>query len=120
MPDADAPNPGQPITRVVVGDAVLPDAKQVSRVEMRQIRILAGYAAGLHVHNGPVVGSILTGSVAFQVDGGPASVLGPGDVFYEPEGARIRRFDAGDEDVTFLAYFLLEPGQEPALEMLDG
>lgn len=101
MPDADAPSPDQPITRIVVGDAVLPDAKQVSRVEMRQIRIL-------------------TGSVAFQVDGGPVSVLGPGDVFFEPEGARIRRFDARDEDVTFLAYFLLEPGQEPALEMLDG
>jgi len=32
-----------------------------------------------------------------------------------PEGARITRFDAQDAGVTFLAYFLLGPGQEPEL-----
>jgi len=37
---------------------------------------------------------------------------GPGDVFFEPEDARITRFDAQDAGVTFLAYFLLGPGQE--------
>ena len=36
-------------------------------------------------------------------------------MFYEPEGARIARFDAGDEGATFLAYFLLRAGQEPAV-----
>ena len=45
-------------------------------------------------------------------------MLRPGDVFYEPEGARIARFDAQDDGVTFLAYFLLSPGQEPELTML--
>jgi hypothetical protein len=43
------------------------------------------------------------------------TVLRPGDVFYEPAGARITRFDAQDAGVTFLAYFLLGPGQEPEL-----
>jgi hypothetical protein len=42
-------------------------------------------------------------------------VLRPGDAFYEPEGARIARFDAQDAGVTFLAYFLLGPDQEPEL-----
>jgi hypothetical protein len=32
------------------------------------------------------------------------------------EGARIARFDAGAEGATFLAYFLLRFGQEPAIE----
>jgi hypothetical protein len=68
------------------------------------------------VHNGPVVGSILDGSVVFQVAGQPASVLRAGDVFFEPEGERIARFDAG---VTFLAYFLLEDGEAAQLEMLE-
>ena len=56
-------------------------------------RLLAG-SAGLHVHNGPV--------------------------FYEPEGAPIRRFDAQDAGVTFLAYFLLGPDQEPELSFPAG
>ena len=59
-----------------------------------------------------------TGSVVYQIDGQPAQVLHPGDVFYEPEGARIARFDAQDDGVTFLAYFLLSPDQEPELTML--
>lgn len=66
----------------------------------------------LHVHNGPVVGSILAGSAIYQLEGQPSTVLRPGDVFFEPEGERIARFDAGESGVTFVAYFLLSPGQE--------
>jgi hypothetical protein len=47
-------------------------------------------------------------------------VLRPGDVFYEPEGARITRFDAQDAGATFLAYFMLGPGQEPELTSPAG
>ena len=41
-----------------------------------------------------MVGSIVSGSVSFQVEDEPETVLGPGDVFFAPEGARIARFDA--------------------------
>ena len=44
------------------------------------------------------------------------ATLRVGDVFYEPEGARIARFDATDEGVTFLGYFLLGPDEEPQIE----
>ena len=37
-------------------------------------------------------------------------MLRPGDVFYEPEGTRVARFDATEEGVTFLGYFLLADG----------
>ena len=73
----------------------------------------------MHVHNGPVVGSILDGSATFQIDGEPESILGPGDVFFEPEGARIARFDARDDGVTFLAYFLLDQDQDPEINFPD-
>jgi quercetin dioxygenase-like cupin family protein len=105
----------QPISRDVLLDARLGQAKDTHRIEIRRIRIVPDYAAGLHVHNGPVVGSIIEGSVVFQVEGEPESVLRPGDVFFEPEGARIARFDAQDAGVTFLAYYLLGPGQEPEI-----
>jgi quercetin dioxygenase-like cupin family protein len=119
MPRAPEPSPDQPITRTVLLDARLRRLKPTARVEIREIRILPGHAAGAHVHNGPVVGSILAGSAVYQIEGQPASVLWPGDVFFEPEGEHITRFDAGEDGVTFLAYFLLAPNEDARLDMLD-
>lgn len=107
----------QPISRVVVLDAPVP-VKSTSRVEVRRITIRPGFAFGFHVHNCPVFGNIETGSVIFQLAGEPASVLKPGDTFYEPEGANVR-FDATDEGATFLGYFLLSDGQQPEIEMTE-
>lgn len=114
-PPEARPTPEQPLTRETVLVARLPKTAWTDRVEVRRIRMLPGHAAGLHVHNGPVVGSVVAGSVVYQVEGEAQSVLRAGDVFYEPEGARIARFDAGEEGATFLAYFLLRAGQQPAI-----
>jgi quercetin dioxygenase-like cupin family protein len=119
MPRAADPTPEQPLTRTVLMNARLGEVKDISHVEIREIRILPGYAAGPHVHNGPVVGGILAGSAIYQIEGQPESVLRAGDVFFEPEGERIARFDATDEGVTFLGYFLLAPGQDASITMLD-
>lgn len=107
------------ISRDMVLTAHLDPVTATHRIEIRRIRIVPGYAAGLHIHNGPVVGSIVEGSAIYQIEGEPESVLNPGDVFYEPAGARIARFDAGPDGVTFLAYFPLEAGQEAAIEFPD-
>ena len=109
------PDPAQPISREVLLDVHLPQLKDTHRIEVRRIRIVPGHAAGLHVHNGPVVGSIVDGSVFFQVDGGPETVLGPGDVFFEPEGARIVRFDARDNGVAFPRVLPPRPWAAPAI-----
>jgi quercetin dioxygenase-like cupin family protein len=109
----------QPITRDVVLDVALDPSREMHRIEVRRIRIAPGHAAGLHVHNGPVVGSIVEGSVIYQIEGESESVLGPGEVFFEPEGARIARFDAGEDGVTFLAYFPLGLGQQAELTFPD-
>jgi len=111
MSDApDSPEPTPPLSRVVVMDQELPRPLATQRVEIRRITIAPGYAVGLHIHNGPVFGSIETGSAVYQIEGRPETVLGPGDVFYEPEGVRIARFDALQDGVTFLGYFLLADG----------
>jgi quercetin dioxygenase-like cupin family protein len=119
VPTRDVPEPAEPITRDVLLRAHLQQPKQTHHIEFRRIHIVPGHAAGLHVHNGPVVGSILDGSAILQIDGEPESILGPGDVFFEPEGARIARFDAGDDGVTFLAYFLLDRDQDPDITFPD-
>jgi len=108
------------ISRTVVLDVRLPAPLPVDRIEIRRITIPPGLAAGLHVHNGPVVGSILTGSATYQIEGEAERVLRPGDVFYEPAGTRIARFDAGDEGVTFLGYFPLVPGQDAEMDFPDA
>ena len=119
MPRAADPTPEQPLTRTVLMDARLRQVQETGHIEIREIRILPGYAAGLHMHNGPVVGNILEGSAVYQIEGQPEAVLRAGDVFFEPEGERIARFDAGDNGVTFLAYYLLSPGQDPELTFPD-
>jgi quercetin dioxygenase-like cupin family protein len=119
MPRAVDPTPDQPISRTVLTDVQLPQVKDTGHVEIREIRIAPGHATGLHVHNGPVVGSIVAGSAVYQIEGQPETVLEAGDVFFEPEGERIARFDARDDGVTFLAYFLLSPGQEAQLTFPD-
>ncbi|MQY28340.1 (R)-mandelonitrile lyase [Nocardia aurantia] len=104
-----------PISRVIVLDQPVAPVHTAHRVEIRRITLAPGVVAGLHVHNGPVFGSIETGSVVYQIDGEPASILGPGDVFHEPRDVRIARFDALAEGVTFLGYFLLDDGQTPEI-----
>ncbi|GIH96000.1 hypothetical protein ACFFMN_42150 [Planobispora siamensis] len=119
-PATAAPAEGTPpVTRTVVLDQPLAVPAVTHRVEVRRISIAAGQPAGLHTHNCPVFGSIESGSVVYQIDGGPESVLTAGDTFYEPEGVRIARFDAQDDGVTFLAYFLLGAGQTVELEFPD-
>ncbi len=49
----------------------------------------------------------------FQVGSGEEAILRAGDTFYEPSGQTISRFDATDEGVTFLAWFLSRTGVEP-------
>jgi quercetin dioxygenase-like cupin family protein len=120
LPRAAEPTPEQPISRAVLLDARFEQVRAAQRVEIREIRILASHAAGLHVHNGPVLGSIIEGSAIYQIEGQPESLLKPGDVFYEPEGARIARFDATEEGVTFLGYFLLAAGEEPQIIFPDA
>lgn len=109
-----------PITRSVVLDQLLPVPHDTHRVEVRRITIAPGHAGGLHVHNGPVFGSIENGSAVYQIEGEAPSVLGPGDVFYEPEGVRIARFDAQGEGVTFLGYFLLAAGEAAEITFPDA
>jgi quercetin dioxygenase-like cupin family protein len=102
--------------RTTLLEAALDPVKHAASVEIRRIQMPPECVAGEHVHNCPVVGSILEGSVTFQVKGEPERVLRPGDVFFEPEGVPIARFDAGSDGATFLGYFRLAVGEKPELD----
>jgi quercetin dioxygenase-like cupin family protein len=117
--DTDQQHSPAPVTRTVLIDQPLPAPLPVQRVEVRRIVIAPDTAGGLHVHNGPVFGSIESGSAVYQIEGEPETVLAAGDTFYEPAGVRIARFDALESGVTYLGYFLLTAGQQAELEFLD-
>ncbi|WP_195910986.1 cupin domain-containing protein [Streptomyces kaniharaensis] len=108
-----------PLSREILLDVPVLPAKPTARVEVRRITMKPGFAAGWHVHNCPVVGSVLAGSVRYQAEGVDEVVLTAGEVFHEPEGVPVR-FDAGDEGATFLAYFLLADGEEPEIALTSG
>ncbi|MFH8382368.1 cupin domain-containing protein [Kitasatospora sp. NPDC018058] len=108
-----------PVAREILLDEPVSPVKPTSRVEVRRITMPPRFAAGWHVHNGPVVGSVVAGTVHFQVEGGEETVLEPGEVFHEPAGVPVR-FDAGAEGATFLAYFLLADGEQPEIALVGG
>lgn len=106
------------MTDAVLRETLLVQAiptKTVSSVEVRRITLQPNVVGGAHVHNGPVFGVIERGSVIFQVGARASRKLHAGDTFYEPAEDTITRWDATEEGVTFVGYFLLSDGQTPEL-----
>lgn len=106
-----------PVVRETLLVQALP-AKLVSSMEVRRITLQPKVEGGAHAHNGPVFGVIELGSVVFQVGLEPPRILTAGDVFYEPAVDTITRWDATDEGVTFVGYFLLSDDETPELTPL--
>ena len=89
------------------------------RVEAYRVELPPGQPAGLHTHPGPVTGYVERGRIAFERDGQPVHELHPGDVFFEPAGETIRRFDnLSTETATFVALYLL-CGSQPLIQPIQ-
>lgn len=92
-----------------------PDLLEAYRVELPPEQ-----PAGRHFHPGPVTGYVENGLIAFERDGQPVRELGPGDVFFEPPGETICRFDnlSASEPATFIAFYLLS-GDQPLIQPIQ-
>jgi quercetin dioxygenase-like cupin family protein len=108
------------IVRHPLLSAVLDAEPTVARVEVARIELQPLQVTGLHRHPCDVVGLVTAGSIRFQLEGEEARLLGPGDAFHEPKGARIAHFDnaSEDEDASFVAFYLLGVGETELIEML--
>jgi len=93
--------------------------KSVERVEVKEIEFSPAQKTGIHLHPCPVVGYIVSGSVAFQVEGQPEQTLHAGDAFYEPANTRILRFDAVERQTRFIASYLLGKDDHELIRHLD-
>jgi quercetin dioxygenase-like cupin family protein len=100
--------------------AALTGPPSVERVEMARVELAPGQPAGRHFHPCDVVGYIESGAIRFQIAGEPERMLKAGDAFHEPANQEIAHFDnaSGEQPATFLACYLLAPGEQRLIEML--
>jgi quercetin dioxygenase-like cupin family protein len=98
--------------------SVLLDDKNVTSVEVREIKFEPGQETGRHRHPCPVFGYIVEGTAVLQVEGQPEQRLAAGEAFYEPAGAAMR-FDNASSDLPlkFICYYLLE-GKQDLIQIL--
>lgn len=108
----------QAIIRTPLLTAVIDGTKTVERIEVKRIDFSPRQQTGLHLHPCPVVGFITKGSIFFQLEGQPAKVLKAGDAFFEPANTRVLHFDAQEQSASFVAYYLLGPGEHKLIQML--
>ncbi len=90
------------------------EPRQVVQVEIGDFHFQPGQTAPIHTHAAPSVGYVAKGEIIYQVEGEKQQILSAGDVFYEPVGPRILRFDnaSATEEAIFLD-FSLEQVDEP-------
>ena len=110
-----------PIARTALLEATLQADTEVERVTVARVELPPGQPAGLHLHPCPVVGFVIAGVIRFQVADGPVVTLQAGDAFFEPANVRIPHFDnlSTTEAAVFVASYLLGPGEERLIEMLE-
>jgi quercetin dioxygenase-like cupin family protein len=110
------------VVRVPLLDAALAARHSVGQVRSARIELGAGQETGRHRHPCDVVGYIAAGTIRFQVEGEEERTLRAGDAFHEPAGAPIAHFDnaSADEPATFIAFYLLTPGEDTLIEMLPS
>ncbi|HTW48572.1 MAG TPA: cupin domain-containing protein [Acidobacteriaceae bacterium] len=96
------------------------DSRQISTVDAREIRFAPGQQTGRHLHPCTVVGYVVEGTAAFQIEGEIEQILPAGSAFHEPRGTVIADFrNASDSaPMTFITFYLLD-GQQELITMLE-
>jgi quercetin dioxygenase-like cupin family protein len=90
------------------------DPRPVAKIDAGDFHFRPGQTAPVHTHDAPAVGYVARGSIIYQVEGEAPRVLRAGDVFYEPAGPRILRFDnASATDEAVFVDFNLQCVGEP-------
>lgn len=88
--------------------------RDVVKINVGDFHFTAGQVAPVHTHVAPAIGYVSKGAIIYQVEGEKPQLLKAGDVFYEPVGPRILRFDnASATDEAVFIDFNLQQKDEP-------
>ncbi|WP_306599597.1 cupin domain-containing protein [Geothrix sp. 21YS21S-2] len=102
-------------------EAALAPPKAVGSVSVQDVTMATGQKAPLHLHPCPVIGVVIEGRIAYQIEGEPTTFLKAGDAFYEPAGVHVARFDnVGDTPARFVAAYLLEEPGQPTVKIVQN
>jgi quercetin dioxygenase-like cupin family protein len=79
---------------------------------MLTVEYAPGASSTKHRHNANTFVYVLEGSIVMQVEGGPATTLGPGQTFYEsPADVHVVSKNASDsQPAKFLVFFVKDKG----------
>lgn len=93
--------------------------RNVTSVDIREIRLEPGQQSGRHLHPCAVLGYIVEGTATYQIEGEAAQTLPAGSAFYEPADAVIANFGNASDSapMTFIAFYLLD-GEQELIRML--
>jgi quercetin dioxygenase-like cupin family protein len=110
----------EPIKRQNLLEASFGGLHAIERARISRVELAPGQAAGRHFHPCHVIGCVLSGTIRFQIDKQPETVLVAGEAFHEPAGIEIPHFDnaSNTEPAVFLACYLLAPGEDELIKML--
>jgi len=94
--------------------------RNVTSVDVREIRLGPGQQGGRHLHPCAVLGYIVEGSALYQLEGEAVQTLPAGSAFYEPADTVIANFGnaSSSEPMTFIAFYLLD-GEQELIRMLE-
>jgi quercetin dioxygenase-like cupin family protein len=107
------------IVRKALLTASIEGSKVVERVEIKEIELPVSQATGRHLHPCPVVGQVIDGEIAFQIEGHPETLLKAGDAFFEPANTRVLRFDnIGPKTAKFVAFYLMGKEDRELIRMI--
>jgi quercetin dioxygenase-like cupin family protein len=96
------------ITRKDLLTAIIESGKTISKVEIKEVTMGPKQKAPLHLHPCPVMGVVMEGTIAYQVEGEAVKYIKAGEAFYEPADIRVARFDNdGETPAKFIAFYLL-------------
>lgn len=75
------------------------------KVNIRHLKLPAGYVGGKHTHSGPVFVYILKGSFAIDEAGKSRQIFKAGEVYQEPIGATMQARNTSTSEPTELLVF---------------
>jgi len=108
------------IARKDVLDTEIQPSGKLSKVTAQEISFTTGVRAPAHTHPCPVIGTVTSGEIAYQVEGKPLQILEAGSAFYEPANATITRFDnVGKGEAKFTAFYLCDGQAGPMTRLKE-
>lgn len=110
----------RPVSRAVLLTASLEPTVSVGKIVSQRIEMAPQVSGSKHYHPIPVLGYVVSGEIAFQIDGEDVQILRTGDAFYEPANAVVVRWEnIGSTRATFVANYLAAKDSDELLIRVD-